>query len=92
MQVSNSAWTVVVPANNDKFIVQNVGDTRIGFAILAAPPATPDTAPSAIVIDSDEHGQFLPGQPPITLSGINTDGNDLYVRSLGPKAGQLFVV
>lgn len=91
MQVSNTAWEAVTGADPDKLIVQNVGYTRIAFVMLASAPAA-DGEAGAITLDSDEHGAFLPGSPPLTLTGLDTDGYTLYVRSLGPKAGSLYVL
>lgn len=85
MQVPNDEWTAVVSGTPDKFIVQNVGDTRIGFTVAATPPGDEDP------VDNGTHGLFLPGSNPFNMIDLDTDGLTLYVRSLGPKNGQLFV-
>ena len=93
MLVNNSSWQLVAATDPDKFIAQNVGKTRIGFVIQASAPADDSDPldPDYIDLESEEHGQFLPGQPPLTISGIDTDGNSMYVRTLGPNAGLLYI-
>lgn len=85
MQVPNDEWSAVVSDTPDKFIVQNVGDTRIGFLVASSAPS------NAAPVDDGTHGILLPGSNPFNMTDLDTDGLTLYVRSLGPKAGQLFV-
>lgn len=85
MKVTNDEWTEVVSTTPNKFIVQNVGDTRIGFLVTSTIPVDADP------VDNGTHGVLLPGSNPFNMTDLNTDGLTLYVRSLGPKDGQLFV-
>lgn len=87
MNVGTTTWQLAGVGNDAKIIAQNVGVTRIAFVIAAAQPA-----PNAIVLDSDGHGIFGPGEPPFTISGMDMDTTNLYVRALGPKNGKLYVV
>ena len=86
MNISNTAW-VEVGASSTSLLVDNVGETRIAY-ILA------DTAPTGITLDlagDGEHGIIPQGSGPMTFSDLATPGMSLWVRSLGPKVGKLYV-
>jgi len=88
MDVPEDDWTIVGQGSDAKLIVQNVGVSRIAWVIAAAKPAND---PEAIALDGDGHGIFNPGHEPVTLTGLDTDETNLYVRSLGSKHGKLYV-
>lgn len=87
MQVPNDEWVEVDSGTPDKFIIQNVGDTRIGFIVTNLMTIIDNNDP----VDNGTHGILLPGSNPFTLTDIGADGMKLLVRSLGPKNGVLYV-
>jgi hypothetical protein len=87
MLVPNDEWTLVGAGSDPKLVVQNTGSCRIGFVIVAAPPAVDAYDLAA----GGEIGQLLPGMDPLTVTGLDADGKNMYVRALGPIDGELFV-
>ena len=90
MEVANDGWYKVGAGAQSRLLVQNVGDTRIGF-IVQADADDPDDNTPAVVLDEGDHGLLLPGMPPATFDDLATGSVSLYVRSLGPKDGLLYV-
>ena len=87
MNVTNATWQVLVPDDEDDIVMQNVGDTRIAYVYAATQPGA-----ESIVLDSDAHGVLNPGWGPFVIKGTALRGGAIYVRSLGPKAGKLYVI
>lgn len=86
MQVNNSSWQQAGPATPAKLTVQNVGSVRIAFVFATSQPGDSD-----IALDQDEHGIFQPGSIPFTVSDLDTENKNMYVRALGPKSGNLYI-
>ena len=82
MDVSNTAWTISGTAAPTRQIIQNTGDTIIAFTFAASLPAA-----DAIALTGGACFTLPQGSLPVTLE--NLDSNNVYVRSLGPKAGKL---
>lgn len=85
MQVANDEWTAVTATDANKIVAQNVGTTRIGFVLAGSAPNDADP------VDDDSHGVLYPGSEPFTVTDLGTDGLTMYVRSLGPVAGMLYI-
>lgn len=86
MDVSNTSWALAGSGGDASLVMQNVGVTRIAFVFDTSLPG--DTA---IVMDSDEHFILAPGSDAITITDLDTNSKNVYVRSLGAKQGQLAV-
>lgn len=86
MDVPNDDWTIVVPTDNDKFIVQNRGDVDIAFTFSGSDVTTAISAATR-----DEYGVMQAGTGPLTITDIGTAGLDMYVRAYGPKDGLMYV-
>lgn len=93
MQVSNTEWELVGSGGDAELVVQNVGETRIGFVISDALPQSDDDG-AAEYVDLSQSGDFgllWPGADPMTLTTLDDNSLNLYVRSLGPREGSLYV-
>lgn len=90
MQVPNDEWVIIGSGGQFRLVVQNVGDVRIGFLLREDAPPTDPEDEDYIPIDSDQHGLLLPGMGPITITGLDTAVQNMYVRALGPRDGQLY--
>jgi hypothetical protein len=86
MQPSNTTWTIAGATEPAKLILQNVGNTRIGFVIQAAAPGDDD-----IDLVNGGCGILFPGNAPTTFTGLDTEGKSVYVRTLSAGPGALFV-
>ena len=86
MDVSNSAWALAGAGGDASLVIQNVGSTRIAFVFAASLPAS-----GAIALETDEHFLLFPGSEAITITDLDTNSKNVYVRSLGPITGQLAV-
>lgn len=86
MDVPNDEWVLAGDGSDDSLVMQNVGDTRIGFVFGTAKPAD-----AGINLETDEHFVLLPGSDALTITDLATYSRNVYVRSLGPKVGQLAV-
>jgi len=94
MDVPALAWTVVAPTDNDKFIVQNRGNVDIAFLFSATAIADDGDGGNEKPItgdNKDEYGILQAGVGPLTISDLETNGLDMYVRPYGPGAGLLYV-
>ena len=86
MDVANDEWLLAGAGSDASLVIQNVGDTRIGFVFGTSKPAD-----DGINLETDEHFVLNPGTEPITITDLDTYSRNVYVRSLGPKTGQLAV-
>lgn len=96
MQVSNLIYEQVNPDNGNKFIIQNVGDTRIAYVFSDSTDPPDDSWDEEVEggpfpMEDGSHGVLMQCSPPFTIVDMNTDGKYLYVKSLGPKPGLLYV-
>lgn len=90
MQVTNTSWQFAGSGSASKAIIQNVGYNAIAFVIAASPPPEAPTA-GFITLDVGEHGILQPGMDPIILTDLTGPAMNMYVRSLGPTNGALYV-
>jgi hypothetical protein len=92
MDVSKTDWVLVGAGSDAELVVQNTGNTRIGFFIGTTLPQSGDSeAANYVALESGDHGILAQGSVPVTISTLATNTENFYARSLGPVVGKLYV-
>ena len=86
MDVNNTTWQLAGAGGDASLVIQNVGITTIGFVFAASAPAD-----DAYDLNTGDHFVLLPGSSPTTITDLDTNTKNVYVRSIGPIAGKLAV-
>lgn len=86
MDVTNATWQLAGSGGDESLVIQNVGNTRIGFVFAASQPAA-----DAFDLADDEFFILQPGSEPVTIKDLDTYTKNVYVRSIGPINGRLAV-